>query len=335
MKELSRRDFVKLAGLAGVGLVAAGAAPKALAQVWSGPDKILRRTRLMMGTYVTMTIIDPSLDKAEEAYTKAMAEMERLEGILSRYRTDGPLAHLHRTGTLDGPDPELVAVLNAAAGYHRDSGGRFDVSIAPVVDATKDSFARRGRPLTEAELKDLLKLVDGSLVEVGPGRIRLPKEGMALTLDGLGKGYIVDLAGACLKRAGIGRALINAGGDILALGDKGGSPWRVGVIDPTKPGGQGPVIELKDRAVATSGNYEVFFDQEKLHHHIVDPGQGVSPVGPVSVSIRAQTCLAADALSTTLFCLEAKEAPSFLARHRAEGLIINRRGERISRGIWG
>ena len=335
MKEFSRRDFVKLAGLAGVGLAAAGAAPQALARGLSGPDKILRRTRLMMGTYVTMTIIDPSLDKAEEAYAQALAEMERLERILSRYRDDGPLAHLAKTGTLNHPAPELTQVLSVAAGFHQASAGRFDISIAPVVDATRETFAKHGRPLSREELAPLLELVDGGAVEVGPKRIRLLKEGMALSLDGLGKGFIVDLAAACLKKAGIGRALINAGGDIYALGDKGGRPWRVGVIDPTAPGGKGPVIKLKDGAVATSGNYEVFFDQEKLHHHIVDPGQGLSPTGPVSISVKARTCLAADALSTTIFCLEAKEALPFLAAHQAQGLIVNRRGERISRGRWG
>ena len=202
------------------------------------------------------------------------------------------------------------------------------------MDGQKKSFEQNNRPLSPEEARSLLKLVDGSALQVLPERISLLKEGMALTLDGLGKGYIVDQAGAVLKKAGIKHALINAGGDILALGGKGGKPWRIGVLDPTRTDRQGPVITLQDQAVATSGNYEVFWDTEKLHHHIIDPGAGDSPSGPVSVSIRSQSCLEADALSTTLFCLPARQALPFLARYKAQGLIINRQGERISRGAW-
>jgi len=332
MTDFSRRDFVRLGALSALGL--ALGPPQALADGLFKDLKILRRSRLMMGTYVTLTLVDPSLDRAGQALETALAEMERLTAILTRYDKNGPLAHLARRGSLASPQPELVAVLKAAGRFHALSNGCFDATIAPVVDATRDSFARRGRPLNRAELDRLLARVDGRAVEVGPSRVRLLKEGMALTLDGLAKGYIVDRAAACLKKKGVSQALINAGGDIYALGQKGSRPWRVAVLDPTG-GRPGPVISLTDRALATSGNYEVFWDQEKLHHHIVDPGSGTSPRGPVSVSVRTESCLAADALSTTLFCLKAREALPFLSRQGAEGLIVNQRGERIMRGAWG
>ena len=332
MKDISRRDFIRWSGLAGLGLTLSP--PPALAGGFSGALKIHRESRLMMGTYVTLTVLDESSDRAAQAGAGAIREMERLAAILTRFDSGAPLAHLARTGNLDRPDPELAAVLLAATGFYQSSGGHFDVTVAPLVDGQKKSFEQHNRPLSPEETKSLLKLVDGSALQVLPERISLLKEGMALTLDGLGKGYIVDQAGAALKKAGIKHALINAGGDILALGGKGDRPWRIGVLDPTRTDRKGPVITLKDQAVATSGNYEVYWDTEKLHHHIIDPGVGDSPSGPVSVSIKSQSCLEADALSTTLFCLPARQALAFMAEHQAQGLIINNRGERISRGVW-
>ena len=332
MKDTSRRDFIKWSVLAGTGL--ALCPPPALAGGFLGQLKIHRESRLMMGTYVTLTVLDESSDRAASALAGALGEMERLAAILTRYDSGAPLAHLAGTGLLKNPEPELTAVLLAAQGYYQSSGGHFDVTVAPLVDGQKDSFAKNHQPLSQARRRELMELVDGSALKVSPERIELQKAGMALTLDGLGKGFIVDRAAASLKKAGIRQALINAGGDILALGGKGDRPWRIGVLDPTRDDHKGPVISLKDQAVATSGNYEVFWDAEKLHHHIIDPGAGDSPAGPVSVSIKAASCLEADALSTTLFCLPAKRALSFLAENKAQGLIINRQGERISRGAW-
>lgn len=331
----TRRDFVRIAGIGALGLGAATAIPpKALAATLSGDLKIQRRSELMMGTYVTLTVLDRSQDKATKAIQAAIDEMARLEKILTRYDSAAPLAHLARAGSLSSPEPELLAVLQAAAGYHAASSGRFDISIAPIVDATKESFAKTQKPLTGAQLTELMKRVDGSAIKLSAKRIELLKDGMALTLDGLGKGFIVDRAIETLKANGIKQALVNAGGDIRALGAKGKNPWRIGVIDPTKRGGKGPIVGLKDAAIATSGNYEVFYDTEKLHHHIINPGQGVSPKAPVSVSIRSTSCLAADALSTAVFCLSSTEVLPFLAAQKADGMVIHRNGEKMTRGRW-
>ena len=337
MTDISRRSFVRLSGLAALALAGGGLTrpPAALAASLARGQQIFRRSRLLMGTYVTITVIDPSLTKAEEAVESAFAEIVRLERILSRYQVSGPLAHLNTAGRLAHPDPELVAVLSAARSYHDLSGGAFDATVAPVVDALKAHFEADGAPPPRAELAALLKRVDGEAVEVSTGEIRLLREGLALTLDGLAKGYIVDLAAQKLTFFGIEGALINAGGDIRALGQKGRAPWRVAIVDPTRPDHKGPIIDLANESVATSGNYEVFYDTEKLHHHIIDPASGRSPANLVSVSVRADSCLTADALSTTIFCLPPRQGLSLLDKLGAEGLVIDRAGHRLSRGAWG
>ena len=101
---------------------------------------------------------------------------------------------------------------------------------------------------------------------------------MGITLDGIAKGLIVDWAAEELTRRGIDHFLINAGGDIRVAGGKGdGAPWRIAIRDPKSSDSYAAVIRLRDGAIATSGNYEVYFDREKLYHHIVSPWNGLSP----------------------------------------------------------
>ncbi len=337
MMALTRRRFLHLSGLTALSLLggALPRPPEALAAGLGRGLKICRRSQLLMGTYVTLTTVDDSVDRCRTAMAEAWTEMERLTQILTRHDPAAPLAELAARGRLQKPEPELIAVLEAAAGYHHLSEGRFDVTVAPLIDAIQDSFARFHRPPEEARLERLLALVDGRAIKFNAQEIRLLKEGMALTLDGLAKGFIVDRAAESLKKSGLKHALINAGGDIRALGGKGRSPWRVGVLDPTRPDHRGPVIPLIDQALATSGDYEVYWDSQKLHHHIIDPSRGRSPVLLTSASVKAKTCLEADALSTTLFCLAPREGMALLRRRGAEGLIINRRGQRLKRGAWG
>lgn len=339
MTEYSRRDVIKLSGLTALALAgtAVGAAvrpPAALAAWFDGQNRIYRRSELLLGTYVTLTVIDPSHDRAESAVAAALAEMGRLSAILTRYSTDGPLAELHRVGWLASPQPELVTVIQAAADYNRLTDGAFDITVAPVLDRIKTDFDKTGRAPSRGELAGLMKLVDGSGVEASASLVSLPRQGMALTLDGLAKGYIVDRAAAVLKSRGVNQALINAGGDIVALGQKGARPWRIGIIDPSLGKGRGPVVDLAGAAMATSGNYEVYFDAEKLHHHIIDPASGQSPRNTVSATVRAASCLRADALSTSLFCLPTGQGAKLLPRLGASALVIDRRGHRVTEGYW-
>ena len=153
-----------------------------------------------------------------------------------------------------------------------------------------------------------LALVDTDAVYAGRDGMRLGRQGMGLTLDGIAKGHIVDAMSAVLLRAGCENHLINAGGDILARGHKSqGVSWRVAVEDPEKRGHYPQVLELYNQAIATSGGYEVTYDAGGRHHHLLDPSTGRSPVLG-SMSVLAATCMQADALATGLSVLPAGEA---------------------------
>jgi thiamine biosynthesis lipoprotein len=159
---------------------------------------------------------------------------------------------------------------------------------------------------------------------------------MAITLDSIAKGYIVDRAMDVLKQHGIEHALINAGGDIALHGGKGvNKPWRIAIQDPQQKERHLDVVEIVSGAVATSGNYEVYFDREKVYHHIVSPATGI-PAGEItSVSIKAANVMAADAMATAVFVKGPKSGRQFIERTPGiEGLVIKNNKEKIFSDKW-
>ncbi len=182
--------------------------------------------------------------------------------------------------------------------------------------------------------------------------IRFKRTGAGITLDGIAKGYIVDRIADTLISRGATRFLINAGGDIRTSGTRGDDrPWTIAVRDPDDPApswdsaawssGHDPngrfpdVIELVDGAVATSGSYELYFDRERLSHHIVHGASGGSPNRAMSVTVTAPTTMEADAFATAAFVLGPRRGTRFIeARHGCSCLIIDRAGKRFTSRGW-
>ena len=306
---LTRRQFLRAGGILGLGL---SLAPSLAAAEAAAPERLrLERTRFLMGTFVTMTAMHPSQDRAEEAIEAAFAEMERLCGILDRHRSDTPLSHLNRHGTLRNAPPELSFVVDRALRTRDVAGGAFDPTVLPLVTLLKDRAGRApGDPgPSRAEIREVLDLVDAGAVGLDSGTVRLGRQGMALTLDGIAKGYIVDRASDTLRGFGVNDHLINAGGDIRAAGGPApGRAWSVAVEDPERRGRYPSVIRLRDGAVATSGSYEAPLGASGRLHHIVDPRTGGCPRQITSVSVAAPSAMEADALATALFVLPPGQA---------------------------
>lgn len=128
--------------------------------------------------------------------------------------------------------------------------------------------------------------------------------GMSLTLDGMAKGYAADAAIKTLKEKGIERALVDAGGDIATLGTKpGDKKWVAGLRNPEDTSTSVTEFELSGRAIATSGNYERYFDENKSVGHIMDPNTGQSVFKASSATIIAKNATVADILATAIFVL--------------------------------
>ena len=335
---LNRRSFLKLSGLLGLGLASTGILPASAEAVkFNRKTYKVSKTRLAMGTFVSMTLIHFSRDKAEEAMGQAFQEIERLTRSMSRFDEATAVARLNSDGFLKDAPPEVFEVIAGAMDYYRLTHQAFDISVKPVVDLFRKNFAQgNSRSPDGIELRQALDLVGSDMIELKGRSIRFKKPGMGITLDGIAKGYIVDSASKVLTRHQIKNYLINAGGDIRAMGSRSDKKaWSVAIQDPKKEKQYPDIIRLTDAAIATSGNYEVYFDREKMFHHIVDPRTGLSPRLSSSVSVTAHTAMGADALSTSVFVIEPTNANRFInSLPGCECLVIARGGRTFKSSGW-
>lgn len=302
---MHRRSVIKLLAAGGaVGASIAAFKGFSGSSLWNKSQSLVSKTRMGMGTYVSVTITDPSSNRAEEAIQTAFARMDKLEAGLTRFDPASPLSHLNSTGRLAAPSPDLLAVLERAHQAHKITNGVFDVTVAPLLALYEKSFAKGHAPAA-SDIAAASQLVGQGHMSVSPAQVSFQRAGMAVTLDAVAKGYIVDAMIASLKQSGIKHALVNAGGDIRAFGGKSaGQPWKVAVRNPVDPAGQpARTFDLFEGSCATSGNYEVYFDKEKLFHHIINPASGLSPRQYASATVLSDTAAAADALSTSLMLM--------------------------------
>ena len=336
--QVNRRDFLRITSAVGIGLATCSlGAPLAEAVKFDKELYKVSRSRLGMGTLVSITVLNPSKDHAEEAISAAFREIERLTNVMSRYDVRTPLAELNSAGFLKDAPPELSFVINKSLYYHHISSGFFDITVKPVLDVVAQT--RKGliaETVSAAKIAELLRLVDANKIFFEGKNIGFKCDGMGITLDGIAKGFIVDKAAEKLMEQGVKHALLNAGGDIKTIGDKGNNrPWAIAIEDPLKKNNYPDTISITNGAIATSGNYEIFFDKDKVSHHIVNPATGISPVMSASVSVQAPTAMEADALSTTLFALDPIRGTKLInTLPRCKSLIITRNLRKIKSNGW-
>jgi len=335
---ITRRGFLRLSGVLGLGLAAFPlGASVAEASKFDRQLYKVSKSSPEMGTLTSITVLNDSKDQAYEAIELSFEEIARLSKLMSRYDSGTPVSQLNRDGFLKGVPPELSFVVRKSMGYHEISNGLFDITVKPLLDMYQQlSQNAQDIEVQEEKIRQILELVDVRSVIVRDGSIAFRKQGMGITLDGIAKGYIVDKAIGVMRRKGIQHALINAGGDIRTVGDKGGKgPWRIAIEDPLKKHKYPDIIGITNSSIATSGNYEVFFDSQKIFHHIVNPKTGFSPLINASVSVQASTAMEADALSTTLFTLDPAAGIHLIqSLPHCEGLIVTRNNVTIKSTGW-
>jgi thiamine biosynthesis lipoprotein len=335
---MDRRAFLRLSGLLGLG-VTSGAILPATAEAVKFNNKTYKvsETRAAMGTYVSMTLFHSSRDKAEEAMGYAFEEIDRLTGLMNRFDHATAVAQLNNEGYQNDIPPEVAEVIASSLNYYQISHGAFDISVKPVIDLFQKNFAEKKTTLPEnTELDKALKLVGSDKIELKGRVIRFKKPGVGITLDGIAKGYIVDRASTALTRYQVKDHLINAGGDIRTSGaSRDKKHWTVAIQDPQKKKEYPDIIQMTGGAVATSGNYEVYFDREKMFHHIVNPKTGMSPHSSDSVSVLADTAMNADALSTSVFVMKPDAGVRFInSIPNCECLVMSRTGKIIKTPGW-
>jgi len=279
------------------------------------------QTKELMGTFVTITVYDEDYVKAEEAIGLAFKEIERIDYLLSSYKNESEVFQLNEEGYIGDASADLIYNLERAKYYGDLSNGSFDITVKPILDLYSESFKELGKPPIEKQINKTLLYVDYSKIVVKGDMIILPDK-MGITLGGIAKGYAIDKAIMVLKNRGIKHALVNAGGDMGAIGSKGEGDWQIALQNPRDSDEYITLIKLNDAAVATSGDYERYFDESKKFHHIVDPRTGYSATELISVTIVAGNAMDADAIATSVFVLGSKGMDLIESIDGVEGLII-------------
>lgn len=333
---VSRRAFLK--GLAGVAVLCHAPA-RLLAAVASEAD-VFTQSRLLMGTFVSISVAGADTGRAEEAVGRAFERMGALEAVLSRHDSRSPLSALNAHGRLEGAPEELRRLLERARRMGDVTGGAFDVTVTPILELFRAHQNPKGVMRLDArELAEARALVDAGALRLEGRLAILERQGMAVTLDGIAKGYIVDCAAQTLREHGVDSHLINAGGDIRAQGSKApGKLWRVAVEDPAKRGRPVTALDMPAMGggIATSGGYEVFYDAARRHHHLIDPVSGGSPTQARSVSVTAPDALRADALATAFSVMAPHDALRLTrALPGVECCILNADGAVMLSEGWG
>lgn len=266
-------------------------------------------SRLQMGTIVEITImggVDARFDMAAE---KAFEEIKRLEGIFSSY---SPSSDVSRISANAGEEPvkvssEVIDVTLKAIEIAGLTDGAFDPTIGSLAGLWGFS-GESGVVPGKTEVNKVLPLVNYRDIDVDreQSTIRLKKRQTAFNLGGIAKGYIVGQAVGVLRVYGVKRAIIKAGGDMFALGTKGSgvAPFRIGIKHPRDENKLLGEAFLDSGAVATSGDYERFFEKDGVrYHHILDPKTGFPARGARSVTVVTEDPTLADALSTSIFVM--------------------------------
>jgi thiamine biosynthesis lipoprotein len=259
-----------------------------------------------MGTLVRIVLYAPGASLAADAARAAFGRIAALDQALSDYRDSSELMRLSRRsggGPLEVSD-DLFRVLRAAQQIARDSNGAFDVTIGPLSVLWR--HARRQGELPDAgRLGAARALVGYHKLQLDEGRrtVRLLVPGMQLDLGGIAKGFAADEAAAVLGQRGIDRALIAAGGDIVATQPPPGRDgWRIAVA--SIDGGDRPpagYLTLRQAAVSTSGDAEQFVVIGGVRHsHIFDPRTGLALTGHSAVTTFAPNGMTADGLATAV-----------------------------------
>ena len=299
------------------------------------------RTELILDTIFEVTIFVDEEIEGDPLVREAFDKVRALEKVMSRFVANSDVDKINQQAGMEPVevDPRTFYVIEKSLYFSEVSQGKFDVTIAPLLSLWGFGTGEEREPPADEEIEEALSLVDYQEIELDEESMTvfLPREGMALDLGGIAKGYIVDEIADFLEGEGVEHGTVNAGGDIRALGTRiDGNPWRIGITHPRDRENVIAVIPVSQEAIVTSGDYERFFTQEgERYHHILDPDTG-QPAGEVmSVTIVAPDCITADSLSTAVFVLGVEEGIALLENmSQVEGMIVDLQEEiHVTRGL--
>ena len=321
----SRRKLLKIVGVAAVGAIVGKSfvtfkdKTELKKVTWNGTA---------LGSQAEITIYHPSEKEAHKILTKSVEELTGLENLFSLYKDSSQLSLLNKKGYLENPHPEMVNIFNLSKKYSEMTNGAFDVTVQPLWNIYNKSFTDLGKPPSNTQISNALKLVDWKSIKVEKTKISYEIEGMSSTLNGIAQGYITDKIAESLINSGISNTLVQLG-EYRGVGDHPeGRPWRLLISNPEHTNSIGEV-EFTDAAVATSAGLGTPFDLSGKYHHIFNPESGYNDNEYLQVSVISKTAAEADALATAFLIMNPKKSEALAKNLKVGFEVLNNQRKRI------
>lgn len=257
-----------------------------------------------MGNQFTFTVVEENELAAESHLDDAMAEVNRIENLLSTYKPDSQ-TNLINEQAGKAPvvvDQEVYQLIERSIAISKITQGAFDITYGSL-DKSLWNFNRNMTNLPDAATaKKMVHLINYQNVVLNPeeGTVFLKKKGMRIGFGGIGKGYAAEITRRKLLANGVRAGIINASGDLSTWGlQPDGRPWTIGIAHPDHPAKSFSYMNISDMAVATSGNYEKFvIINGQKYSHTINPKTGLPIQGIKSVTIITKNAELADAMAT-------------------------------------
>jgi len=280
-----------------------------------------QRDFLAMDTFVSLTAYGAN---AAQAVNEAAETTVRLENLISATHTTSEIYIANNSAAKQFTvSTQTADILRTALAMCARTNGNMDISLYPVVTAWGFTQAVHSVP-DRAALDTLLQHVDYRKITVDANTLHLPHP-MMIDLGSIAKGYIADVCADIMAAHGVTSALLDFGGDLLAIGAKpDGTDWRIAVQDPLDESAKLGIVSLRDKAIVTSGGYARFFAQNgEIYWHIIDPKTGTpARNGLISVTVIGETGTLCDGLSTALFVMGKEAAIAHHALYNDFDMIL-------------
>ncbi|MFC0077855.1 FAD:protein FMN transferase [Flavobacterium procerum] len=259
-----------------------------------------------MGNSFTITVVAGNEKTANGNIELAAQEIRRIEKLLTTYKEDSQTNQINDNAGI-GPvkvDLEVFSLIERAIGISSITQGAFDISYGSI-DKSLWNFDKTMTSLPDAQTAlKMVHLIDyrNIILDRENTTVFLKEKGMRIGFGGIGKGYAAEMAKQVLIKNNVKSGIINASGDLSAWGlQPNGQKWTIGVADPDAPNKAFSYMEISNKAVATSGNYEKFVTiNGKKYSHTIDPKTGLPITGIKSVTIIASNAEFADAMATPI-----------------------------------
>lgn len=286
-----------------------------------------------MGTVWNAKLAGPLAESlAGRAATAVAAALDGVVARMSTYLEASELARFNAAaaGVPVAVSRETLEVFALAREVSEATGGAFDATVAPAVDAWGFGPSKARRVPPAAELAGFASRIDwrAIAVDLEAGTLAKARDGVRADLSGIAKGYGVDLAARALEALGAADYMVEAGGEVRARGrNADGKPWRIGIERPDAVPQQAYlVVPLQDLAMATSGDYRIWFEEGgRRYSHEIDPATREPVRGSLaSVSVVAKDCGWADAMATALFVMGAERGHAYAVERGIAACFIER-----------